>query len=225
MRLHIEALYGLDDLGHLTTVNDASEAPAPRAFLGRTPEGNILAIRSDLPERIAEELTERASGLRPGLDVSPPSDELTALVDVLAAHQPVEKVWSGPNYRFPPTSSWTVEAVLVTPANAYVLSPYLEDWLEDVDEATPMAAALHEGEAVSVCCSVRTSPRADEAGVETHPKFRGRGLALHSVGVWAEAVLSAGRVPLYSTSWDNQPSQRVAEKLGLVQYGSILHIT
>jgi RimJ/RimL family protein N-acetyltransferase len=225
MRLHVEALYSLDDFGRLTAVNDSSEAPAPRVFLGRTPKGNVLAFRYDLPERIVDELTERASRVQPGLDASPPQDQLSAFATVLSDRAPVEKTWSGPNYRFPATSSWTAEAVAVTLANPSILSPHLEEWLEDIDDATPMAAALHDDHAVSVCCSVRTSPRADEAGVETHPEFRGRGFALHAVAAWATAVQSAGRIPLYSTSWENQPSQRVAEKLGLIQYGSVIHVT
>jgi predicted GNAT family acetyltransferase len=76
-----------------------------------------------------------------------------------------------------------------------------------------------------VCGSVRISDRADEAGVETHPDFRGRGHALAAVWAWAQAVRNSGRVPLYSTSWSNMPSRRVAEKLGLVQYGTVVHVT
>jgi hypothetical protein len=34
-----------------------------------------------------------------------------------------------------------------------------------------------------------------------------------------------GLVPLYSTSWKNEPSRAVARRLGLIQYGVDLHIT
>jgi predicted GNAT family acetyltransferase len=88
-----------------------------------------------------------------------------------------------------------------------------------------MAAVVVGGRAVSVCGSVRISDRADEAGVETHPDFRGRGHALAAVWAWAQAVRNSGRVPLYSTSWSNMQSRRVAEKLGLVQYGTVVHVT
>ncbi|MDQ3856704.1 MAG: GNAT family N-acetyltransferase, partial [Chloroflexota bacterium] len=33
-----------------------------------------------------------------------------------------------------------------------------------------------------------------------------------------------GKVPLYSTSWDNSASQAVARKLGLVQYATDLSL-
>ena len=36
-------------------------------------------------------------------------------------------------------------------------------------------------------------------------------------------VRDLGDEPLYSTSWDNAASLRVAEKLGLIPYGEDLH--
>ncbi|MGH2617528.1 MAG: GNAT family N-acetyltransferase, partial [Thermomicrobiales bacterium] len=41
---------------------------------------------------------------------------------------------------------------------------------------------------------------------------------------WAQAVRQEGRIPLYSTSWENLASQAVARKLGLVLYGVDLDI-
>ena len=78
---------------------------------------------------------------------------------------------------------------------------------------------------MSLCTSVRTTDQADEAGVETHPDFQGRGHAAEATATWADAVRKLGRTPLYSTSWANAASLSVAAKLGLVQFGSDLHIT
>jgi mono/diheme cytochrome c family protein len=66
---------------------------------------------------------------------------------------------------------------------------------------------------------------AHEAGVETAASCRGRGYAAPVVAAWARAVRDVGRVPLYSTSWRNEASRAVARKLGLVCFGSDLHIT
>lgn len=113
----------------------------------------------------------------------------------------------------------------MTPDNASLLSPYLEDWRADVSAGVPMTAALEGGRAVAVCCSVRVTPQAHEAGVETHPDFRRRGHAARAVSAWARAVREIDRMPLYSTSWDNAASRALAGKLGLIRYGGDLHIT
>jgi predicted GNAT family acetyltransferase len=113
----------------------------------------------------------------------------------------------------------------VTPDNATVLSPYLEDWSNDVASGVPMTAVLQDGKAVSVCGSVRTTPQAHEAGVETHPDFRGHGYGARVVAAWAKAVHEMARVPLYSTSWENEPSRALPKKVGLMQYGVDLHFT
>jgi RimJ/RimL family protein N-acetyltransferase len=131
----------------------------------------------------------------------------------------------GQAFRFPPHLPGHESAVPVTPDNATVLSPYLENRCNDVSDGVPMTVVLHDGKAVSVCCSVRMTPRVDQAGVETHPDFRGRGYAARAVGAWAKAVYEMPRVPLYSTSWENEPSRTLAKKLGLIQYGVGLHIT
>jgi hypothetical protein len=87
-----------------------------------------------------------------------------------------------------------------------------------------MAVVIQGGRAVSVCCSVRVSDRAHEAGVETHAGFRGRGHAGAAVTVWADLVRKLDRIPFYSTSWKNDASRAVARKLGLDQFGSDLGI-
>ncbi len=88
-----------------------------------------------------------------------------------------------------------------------------------------MVALVKDGQAVSVCATVRSAGLACEAGVETLARYRGRGYAGHAVASWASAVRREGRVPLYSTSWDNEASLAVARKLGLVQYATTFHVT
>lgn len=54
---------------------------------------------------------------------------------------------------------------------------------------------------------------------------RGRGLAPLVVAAWREAAERSGRQPLYSTSWDNEASLRVARKLGLIAYADTFSLT
>ena len=119
----------------------------------------------------------------------------------------------------------TVGAILVSEANLDLLRPHLTDWHPDALGCQPALMLLAGSRAVSICCSVRKSPVAHEAGVETAPEFRGRGLATGVVTAWADAVRRRGLLPLYSTSWQNPASLALAETLGLQRYGTDLHFT
>jgi RimJ/RimL family protein N-acetyltransferase len=114
---------------------------------------------------------------------------------------------------------------MIDPANAHLLKPHFAWLAEELPFRLPCAAILHNGAAVSVCCSSRNGPDAAEAGLETVEAFRGRGFAPAVVASWGYAVRESGRTPLYSTSWDNLASQAVARKLGLALYGVDMSIT
>ena len=225
MRLHLEAMYSLDPQGHLRTTNEAAPRPAPRFFLGRTFDGNVWAVRHDVPSNLAAEL-DRLAGLEPpGAHSAASADHFLPFQELLESDTPIEKQWSGPNYAFPKDIRPSAEASAVGPSNESLLNAYLPEWLEDVAPEVPMAVALQDGQAVAVCCSVRISKSAHEAGVETHPDFRRRGHAAAAAALWANLVRKAGCVPLYSTSWENVASRALASRLGLLQYGSVDHAT
>ncbi|HSW09346.1 MAG TPA: hypothetical protein VLK32_00365 [Bacillota bacterium] len=80
----------------------------------------------------------------------------------------------------------------------------------DLPAWQPFFGLVEEGRAVSICSSVRITPAAHEAVVETLPSFPGRGYAQDVVAGWASAVQATGALPLYSTSWENVASQAVA---------------
>ena len=227
MRLHVEALFRRDDQGSLVQVNEAGGAPAPRLFVGTTASGRQSWFRGDVPADVSDSLREVVAAAGPGVA----GDDIgwaAPLERILAAHAPVESVWSGPAYRFPEpfvdVPEATDRAVAIHDDNAELLGPWLGEWLLDVPEYQPMYAVVRDGAAVSLCSSVRTTPRADEAGVETHPDFRGQGLAPIAVAAWAGAVRALGREPLYSTAWTNHASRAVAAKLGLIQFGADYHV-
>lgn len=113
----------------------------------------------------------------------------------------------------------------ITETNAEMLRGGFEMLVAELPDWQPFVAIIEESRAVSVCRSVRITPEAHEAGVETLPEFRGRGYAKDVVAGWARVVRSVGAIPLYSTSWENTASQAVAKKLHLVPYGEDLHIT
>lgn len=225
MRLHIEALFTHDAEGNLDRVNDPSGTPAPRLFVGRTVEGVVRRFRHDVDRETRRALdTALHDGhleqhtLDSRIDPSP-------YQAILGRVAPVQRTWEGPAFVFPDEIPTSRDAVRLTHENAQLLRPYLEPWLPDVDLGLPMFALVVDGHAVAVCASVRHTSVADEAGVDTAASFRGRGFAGQVAAAWAQAVRAESRIPLYSTSWQNDASRAVARKLGLAQFGSDLHLT
>ena len=215
-QLHADALFAHDAQCRILP-QQPSGRPAPRCFLARTRQGIVWRCRSDL-----DEASVRA--LRTALASDPAGDEQghVPLEAVLAISAPVTYRRAGPAFAFPRDLPQTGTAVRITPANAALLHPHLEDWRDDVRADALLYASVVGGCAVSICMSSRSTPAADEVGVATAPGFRGRGLARTAVLAWAQAVRDQGRIPLYSTTWDNTASQALARSMGLERYASDL---
>jgi GNAT superfamily N-acetyltransferase len=225
MRLHVQALFTHDARGRMVRVNEAGGGPAPRFFLGRTRHGGVWRFRDDVDDALAHEL-EALCRAEPAADelLAPPYGA-EAYQALLARAAAVERTWAGPAYRVPSGVAAPPDAVLITEQNLDLLRPHMQAWLGDVVSCHPMLAVVDGARAVCLCASVRGTPPAHEAGVETAPEFRGRGYAARAVAAWAAAVEASGALPLYSTSWENTASQALARRLGLYRYGATLHIT
>lgn len=222
--LQVAALFHHDQNGRIVSKNKPVYAPAPRLFLGRSTGGNLWRFRDDVPDHLIATLT-------PLLAREPVPDALveipTVQVEIVAAlaqHQPIVEVYAGPAWRIPTGRPAPSQAVLVTPADDDAFRPHFPTVAEHLAAMSPCAAVIEEGVAVTVCFSARTSPTVSEAGLDTVETARGRGYGVAAVLAWASAVRAAGRLPLYSTSWDNTASRRVAEKLEAVQYAVDLSI-
>jgi len=224
MRAHVEALFTLDSRGRMGRVNEPSGGAAPRFFLGQTSEGNQRWFRDDLEDDIVRRLESLCEREPIRTDLHGPPGTSARYEALLAEHAPIERVSGGPAYHFPDEIEVPGTTLLISEDDQDLLRPFFEDWLDDVSECQPFAVLLRDRRAVSLCATVRTTAEADEAGLDTHPDFRGNGFAGQVVAAWAKAVHDLGRVPFYSTSWRNTASQAVAEKLGLVQFGTDLHI-
>jgi hypothetical protein len=228
MRLQAGTLYRLDAHGRIVAVTEPEPMPrpGPRVFLGRTRQGNVWHLRHDLPTELADQLAAllaaepvaEAFGAEPGC--------LPAVRAALARHAPVEREYRGPAYVLPADAASAVPTDLalveVDGYNVELLSGGFEDWLDSAVARAPFVAAVEAGRAVSVCGCARRGVGAAEAGVETLPSHRGRGLAGAVVAGWASAVRRRGLLPLYSTWWENLASQAVARRLGARLYGEDL---
>jgi RimJ/RimL family protein N-acetyltransferase len=127
--------------------------------------------------------------------------------------------WSGPAWWLPEQQP-DVDAVLLGPDDLDPLAGEFDYVREEYEALAPVAVVLRDGRAVAACRCSRRTVVAAEAGVDTVDGHTGRGHATVAVGAWAEAVRATGRFPLYSTSWTNLASQRIAAKLAAVPYGT-----
>ena len=226
MAIHVRALFTHDDRSRLLFVNEpGGETPAPRLFLGRTRAGNVWRFRADLPETLIEELEALCADEPAGTELHSTPRHVEAYARLLEAHAPVRKLWAGPAYHFAEYPEPSRPLLSVTETNAESLRGGFEEMFAELPDCQPFVAIQEGSRAVSVCRSVRVTPAAHEAGVETLPDFRGKGYAKDAVAGWARLVRSMGAIPLYSTSWENTASQALAKKLKLARYGADFHVT
>ena len=147
------------------------------------------------------------------------------VIDILQSQAPIEGVWAGPAYHFPDRIEPPTNVIRVSRENAGFLKGDFAEMVPELSHERPRFGVIEDSQVVSICQSVRLSPRAHEAGVDTLEAYRRRGFAISAVAAWALAVRALNLVPLYSTSWDNEASQGLARRLGLVQYGVDYHVT
>ena len=252
--LHVAALFTQDEHGNLVATNDPEpdQVAAPRLYLGRGRSGAVLRFRRGMQESICAALRELAA---PDLTANDPNSEpvnQAAMVELLATEQPIENVYFGPAFGFPgseavanplrhsggsrnpdptqPGASQSspdqpTEVIEISPSNTRLLSAEFAWLADELTVRNPVMAMVVDGASASVCFSARSTSDASEAGVETLPEHRGRRYAGAVTAAWAAEVRRQGRIPLYSTSWTNHASRRVAARLGLIQYATDFHIT
>ena len=227
MRLHVEAEFRHDSAGDLVATNESRAAVAPRFFLGQTGLGLVVRFRRDVAAIRRRALTNALTlvgRLPTAAQLDAPLDP-TPLERLLSEDAPIEHTSVGRAFRFPrvlrPVSG---TRILRDPPDAAMLHPLLAAWAPDIQSSPPLVAFIVDGQAVAICGSVRITPRAHEAGVETAAPFRGRGYGKAVVAAWATAVRTLGVEPIYSTTWENDASRAVARSLGLAPVGRDLHI-
>lgn len=219
MKLHVKALFTHDQHMRLRSVNEPwpGEALTPRFFLGRTTDGTaICRFRHDVPEKLIAQLQELCADEPSVQDFQTKPKHLKAYMNLLQG----ERISMGPCYLIPQVAPPSMQVISLTCNNITEWLPNDFEWLvSEIDYAQPCVALVRDNQAVSICRSVRITPKAHEAGLETLEPYRGKGYAAAVVAGWATAVRQAGRLPLYSTSIENTASQNVARKMDLSFYG------
>lgn len=220
MGVRADTLFTYDARGRMVGTNEPDSRPAPRLFVGRTPAGHVVRFGQAVPNDVARQLTAVVER-QPAVDaLAVPSAMRAALREVLERHGPIGDEGGGPAYRFPESFVQPGGAVEVTDATLDVVRE-THPWLyRDLSAWGPCFVVVRDGVAASICFSSRIGARTLEAGLFTLPEHRGRGYAVAVTAAWGAAVRASGRVPLYSTAWENLASQAVARRLGLRMFGA-----
>lgn len=216
---HIESLVVLDERGRLRAVNDVEGSAPPRLALVRSPAGHRCLTSIHLPDDLCREIVAVAELEPAGAEIAPWPLHRDAYRRLLDAHAPVQQERAGPAFVLPRREAPTAGiARLLDNADLPRLAAHFPWLADELDEAVPAAGVLADGDVVAVCRCARRRTAAVEAGIETAAAFRGRGFARAAAECWTAAMFALGLVPLYSTTWDNAASLRIARGLGGVQY-------
>lgn len=236
LRQEIDTQWTRGERGRLARVREPDGAPAPDVVLGVADDGSCLAIGSEVDDRVADRLESSCRDGTPQPDPAQPPSVVSKAYDILRGSLGAVELSSGPCYVFPPSTSFASPAVIIRSADEDSSrvgddSPPGLAWSRGgwrsllAGERGPWAMASVDGRVVAVCHSARLFEAGAEAGVWTHPDFRGRGHAAAVSAAWASLVAASGREPFYSTSADNRSSQRVAARLGLRPIGWLWEVS
>lgn len=209
--LRLRTLYVLDGRGRMVAAREPAPAgPAPLFTIIRSATSCAWAVRDDVPDAVADELNRLAGEEPPLTDfrLTPThADEYMALAG--------GRVSSGPAFAFPDHIDRSTGIKEID--DERLLLHHFRGWVpgEIAAGRAPVMAIVEDGHPVSVCFCARRTCEAAEAGLETAEPYRGRGYGARVTAAWALAVRASGRIPIYSTSWDNAASLAVARRLGL----------
>ena len=210
--LCLRTRYVFDGEGRIVSTRPPSPRRGPAFILVRGAAGCAWAIHRDVESSIASELDRLAREEPPISDLRTPPVHAECYMALVGG-----ELSSGPAFTFPETLPPPGETETIDDLRQ--LEASFTGWTADeIPDASPIVAVKEDGRAVSVCFCARRADFAAEAGLETAPQFRGRGLGPRVAAAWAVAMRASGRTPLYSTSWTNDASLAVARKLGLIPY-------
>lgn len=198
--LQLRTLFTFEDDGFLLETREPHASRAPILVIVRTKDEVAWAVRRDIPDEIAK----LAASESPLVDW----DEAPRHA---ATYGRIGRVESGPAYAFP-TDLDPPDGVVRVDEYLPVARRFEAD---EIAGRSPIYAIIEDDIAVSFCHCARSSKDAAEAGLFTEESHRGRGYGPRVARAWAADIRASGRVPIYSTSWDNAASRSVARKLDL----------
>ena len=103
LEIQLETLFDLDARGRIRGVRKSDTLAAPRVYLGRTTEGNLLRLRADIPDALAAELESIAAREPPLARLrEAPLARPEQGAALAAALGPYQREYRGPAFQSPP---------------------------------------------------------------------------------------------------------------------------
>lgn len=209
LAVELEAGFVSDADGRLLHARTPDRRAAPHLVVGTDGSRLVWALRSDVDDETADQVSALLRAERPGpvdLGWTPAAaDWLLPLTGTTTSRV-------GPSYVLAAVAPTTQDVDVHTDADADAEEVRRRVPEADRDLAAPWAVALVDGAVAAVCETARATDAAVSAGVWTYEPHRRRGLATAVTERWA--VAHGDRTVLYATTIDNVASQAVARRLG-----------
>jgi hypothetical protein len=234
LALQLRTLFVLTRTGRIERENDPDRSPGPRLWLAGCAAGNVAAVRSDVTDGVAAEISALAAAEPPFTDPDSPPLYLDRYVDLLSRDAPVARKTVGLIYELPHRLRHESRVELIDDDSREgqgVRESGMPDGLAELgfrsaaDLWRPWCMARADGAAASIAFAARISEFGAELGVATVRALRGRGHGAAAVAGWSRLPLLQSRRLFYSTDWSNVSSQRVAARLALRRLGATLRLS
>jgi GNAT superfamily N-acetyltransferase len=205
----------------------------PELVLACARDGVRARIGKHVSQHLARALAAEIEGTLRALEAETPPPQLERfrllLEDGLGAAVRLAP-GSGPSYLVGPDVRYPATAELVRSNDAELSALRAanpgnfgaDEWQNLLDgRLGPWVMARHGERVISICHTPVSNSVAAEAGVWTHPDYRGQGYAPATTAEWAALMRPTGRLLFYSTSRTNRTSQPVAAHLALRPLGHL----
>ena len=220
MQRHLAARFPQDADGRLEPGEET-----PRFALGLTPRGNLGRFRADLSAARVVALARLAAREPAPDDLDRLPERYPSFEERLGQDAPLEHAYFGGVWRFPEVLAAAPDAEALGPEEAGLIAESFPDIAATLAVCQPCCAiSLDADEVVSVCATATLRNGIAEPRVETRAGFRRQGHGSRAVAAWDRAVRGRGDRPVFAASVANRGARGIAQRLGLIRFGSDLHM-
>lgn len=235
--VHVETGFVLNTRGRSLHETAPDRSPGPRFRIEGCATGNVVVVRDDVDDDVANDLTRLAAEEPPLCDAEATPVHLGAYLNLLGSESDQPQYSLGLNWVFPQNvAHQSVEPLIRsgTPEGERLLERLPESMhpsLVDIgfrtpeDVWAPWAVAVDDDCVVCIAETVRGGRSGAAVGVDTAVGYRGRGLGAATTAAWSHHNDLSRLTLFYGTSRSNLSSRRLVERLNLTFLGSSLSVS